>query len=191
MNNTKKSTQLFKIFKDALLNNDIIENILKDFVPVKFLRNQIIQDKGEIGKYLYFLEKGIIRHYYAKENKEFTAWFSKEGDFVANAGFFTQMPVNEIIVALEDIEAYSLSYCNFEKHCVLSHELERFVRNSLAEQLFLFDKYNSDTFLLTAAERCQNFLEQFPDLILRVPLLNIASFLRMTPETLSRVRSIR
>jgi len=181
------------IFQETIsmieLEDEIVTCILSAFFPVKFNKNQIIQNPEQIGKHLYFFEKGIARHYYAKENKEFTSWFSTEGNFVANAGFFIQQPVQEIIVALENIEAYAISSNDFEKLCRKSHKLETFVRQFLAEQLFLLEKYFADTFILSATERYQNFISQFPELLLRIPLVYIANFLHMSPETLSRIRA--
>lgn len=183
------SNLIHEKLKEIGLNQQITEELISCFDRVSFNKNQIIQDSNKTGKNLYFLEKGIVRHYYAKNGKEFTSWFSKEGNFVANAGFFAQKPVKEIIVAIEEIEVFALSYKDFEKFCKESYELERFVRDYLTDQLFLLEQYISDTFLLSATERYNNFLKQFPELILRVPLIYIASFLSMTPETLSRVRA--
>lgn len=186
-----KSNLIHKKLNEIGLNQQITEELISYFDRVSFNKNQIIQDSNKTGKYLYFLEKGIIRHYYSKNNKEFTSWFSKEGDFVANAGFFKQKPVKEIIVAIEDVEVFALSYKDFNKFCIKSYELEAFIRDYLVEQLFLLEQYIADTFLLSATERYNNFLKQFPELVLRVPLIYIASFLSMTPETLSRVRATK
>jgi CRP/FNR family transcriptional regulator, anaerobic regulatory protein len=178
-------------FKSADLSNELLQSIISAFTPIRFKKNQIIQDKHRTPGYLYLIEKGIARHYYKRETKEYTSWFSKEGDFMANSGFFSQKPVHEIIIALEDMETYALSYTNFEKFCQQSHNIERFVRHSLVEQLYLLDEYIAETFLFSATERYEKFLQQFPDIILRIPLIYVANFLGMSPETLSRVRAQR
>jgi len=183
-------------FIDDLLNNtglsiELQSDIKSKLVLKRIKKRELIQDKGQIQQYLYIFEKGIARHYFAELQKEFTLWFSMEGDFVANSGFFTQKPVNEHIVALTDIKAYALHYSNFEILCNKSHEFERFVRNTLAEQLFLYDKYYAENFMFSATERYNNFVNQFPEIVKRVPLIYIASFLGITPETLSRIRAVR
>ncbi|MGC9331520.1 MAG: Crp/Fnr family transcriptional regulator [Bacteroidales bacterium] len=156
---------------------------------MSFRKNQIIQDRHRTPGYLYLIEKGIARHFYKRETKEYTSWFSKESDFMANSGFFSQKPVHEIIIALEDMDTYALSYVDFEKFCQQSHKIERFVRLSLVDQLFLLNQYIAETFLLSATQRYEKFLQQFPDIILRIPLIYVANLLGMSPETLSRVRA--
>lgn len=174
---------------ESSLDPDIIDELLGCFRKVVFKKNTIILHNNQVSKSIYFIEKGIARHYYSKNNKEFIWWFSKENDFMTNSSFFFQKPIQEIISALVEIQAYSLTYSDFERLCQKSHSLESFVRRSLAEQLYLYDKYMSETFILSATERYRNFLQQFPELVLRIPLIHIASFLRITPETLSRIRA--
>ena len=176
---------LLECFNETNLVNELISN----FHKVSFPKHKIIQDKNQVPRNLYYIESGIARHFYKSKNKEFTSWFSKENDFMANSGFFTQQPVHEIIVALEDTQAYAISYYDFDKFCLKSHSLESFVRKSLAEQLYLLDQHISSNILLSAKERYDKFVIQFPDIVLRVPLIYIASFLGITPETLSRVRA--
>jgi len=189
MENNITYNTLKNSLKSADVSNELLQRVISAFTLVHFKKNQIIQDTYQTPEYLFFVEKGIARHFYKRETKEYTSWFSKEGDFMANSGFFTQKSVHEIIIALEDMDTFALSYTDFELLSQQSHKIERFVRFSLAEQLYLLDEYIAETFLFTARERYEKFLKQFPDIILRIPLIYIANFLGMSPETLSRVRA--
>jgi CRP-like cAMP-binding protein len=184
-----KNINLREYLLECLNESNLVDELMLDFHEVSFKKNKIIQDNDQVPQYLFYINSGITRHFFHSNQKEFTSWFSKESDFMANSGFFTQKPVHEIIVALEDIHAYAISYSDFDKFCKKSHSLERFVRKSLAEQLYLLDQHISSNILLSAKERYDKFVIQFPDIVLRVPLIYIASFLGITPETLSRVRA--
>ncbi|WP_343304415.1 cyclic nucleotide-binding domain-containing protein [Chitinophaga niabensis] len=78
---------------------------------VKFLRNQIVLEKGEVCRYCYFLISGALRAYFEKRGKDVTAWFMVTGDVaIGVTSFYTQKPSKEFIVAMEDTICVRLSY---------------------------------------------------------------------------------
>lgn len=149
----------------------------------------MIQAEGEVPRFLYLVTKGLARHFYAKDEKEHAVWFSWEGSLMVNAGFFKQKPVGEQIQAIEPMRVYGIEYDVFEKICSIYPVLNDIVRRLLVDNLFLMDAHFARFYLLSAVDRYVAFLEEYPDLIRRIPLLHIASFLGMSPETLSRIRA--
>lgn len=190
----KEERQLFlKALNQFLRKEDELSflagKIEQRLEALTFCRNQMILTEEEVAGSLYFVTRGLARHFYARNDKEHTVWFSWEGSFMANAGFFKQMPVNEQIQAIEPMRAYSITYQDFTEICNLFPALNDLTRMIFLENLFLLDAHFGKFHLLNAEERYGAFLDEYPGLIQRVPLLHVASFLGMTPETLSRIRT--
>ncbi len=169
------------------------EIAISDLVDKLFLKHfgkgAVLQESQQIGNEIYFLEKGMAKHFYSGKRKEQIVWFSKEGDFVASASFFAQKPAYEIIEAIEDIECFALKYYDFEQLCQKHPCIEHWVRMIMTEQLFLLDEHYAKNHLENAEQRYLNFIRDYPEFANRIPLNYIASFLSITPETLSRIRA--
>jgi CRP-like cAMP-binding protein len=138
---------------------------------------------------LGLIVKGYVRLFYQVDGEEITKDFNFENWICGSyASFSLQQPSRFNIVAMEDTELYLLgrdelyrlfdSYPNIQKLGRLQIE-KMFIRKEQREASFLLD---------TAEQRYRNLLEQEPQMVRRVPLKYLASYLGMTAETLSRVR---
>lgn len=165
---------------------DIVAHFEKYSVP----KNHTLVREGQICNKLYFVEKGIGRSYYLKEDgKEITQWFFIEGKMMSSIeSFFQQVPSLYYLQMLEDSVIYSISRENIDLLFNKYHNMERFGRLLSTEMLTkVVNKLNALQFQ-TARERYDYMLSEFPDISNRVPLGHIASYLGMTQETLSRIR---
>jgi CRP/FNR family transcriptional regulator, anaerobic regulatory protein len=164
---------------------------LREVVEKKDIKKgEFLLRPGEVCRHLYFIKKGLLRCYYLLRAEEVTDWFFWEGRTVVSVrSWYTQTPGNDFIQALEDCELYFISYNDLE--FVYRHFLEfNFVGRVLTvEYLLVWHALAQNTRLLTAAERYQLILEQQPEMLQRVPLRYLATWLNMTPETPSRIRS--
>jgi CRP-like cAMP-binding protein len=139
---------------------------------------------------IYFVEKGVTRTFYYKEGKDVTDWLSPENSFaVSLVSFINRLPDRRGIEALEDSVLWSLEYTALEQLYQSFHEIERMGRLIVSYGLTLMQKRFDDLHFATARERYNGFEEAYPDLLQRVPLAHIASYLGMTQETLSRIRA--
>ena len=167
------------------------QSALKEcFKQVILAKSEYLLSEGNICRYLYFLESGAVRGFYNLEGKEITYWFGFENDFVASFhSFTTGQPAVENIQLLEGSILWSISKESLMKLLNQYHEIERLVRIAYEKYYIRLEERFVNAQFKTAAERYENLLEQTPHILERVPLGHIASYLGVTQETLSRIRS--
>lgn len=173
-------------------NPEELEDILSCFEKKKLSKNTMLIAQGDICKELYFVESGIGRSYFLKEDgKEVTQWFFGSGKFMSSVdSFFQQTPSLYYLEILEDSVVYSISKNKIDELFSKYHKMEHFGRQVSIEMLTkVVNKLNAIQFQ-TARERYGYMLEEFPDISHRVALGHIASYLGMTQETLSRIRRL-
>ncbi|WP_226998867.1 Crp/Fnr family transcriptional regulator [Flavisolibacter tropicus] len=153
-------------------------------------KNQFLVTEGKICRQLYFLQQGALRGSYNLEGKTVTHWFAFEDDFVTSFhSFITQEPAVENIQLLEDSILWSISKDNLSRLMKQYHEIETFVRTAYEKYYIRLEERFVNAQFKTATERYQELLQQRPHIIERVPLGFIASYLGISQETLSRIRS--
>ncbi|MEO5890674.1 MAG: Crp/Fnr family transcriptional regulator [Ferruginibacter sp.] len=160
------------------------------FKKIYLSKNDYLVTEGKVCRYLYFLEKGAIRGFYNLEEKEVTHWFGFEKDFVTSFhSFITGEPAVENIQLLEGSILWAISKETLSDLLSKHHEIERFVRIAYEKYYIRLEERFVNAQFKTAAERYENLLQHTPYILERVPLGFIASYLGISPETLSRVRS--
>ncbi|WP_312900996.1 Crp/Fnr family transcriptional regulator [Chryseobacterium taichungense] len=156
----------------------------------KIQKNQFLLQYGEICRYIYFVEKGLLKMYSIDKNgKEHIIQFAPESWLISDRSslYFNEKSIY-YIEAVEDSEVLLLH------HDFINKLIGEFP-NSLEKSDILLQKHIKSlqdriNSLLgeTAEERYMKFIKMYPDLLLRVPQWMIASYLGITPESLSRVR---
>jgi CRP-like cAMP-binding protein len=138
------------------------------------------------------LVNGAIRYFYTDDSgEESNVWFSFDEDIVADApSFVDQKPANESIQLLEDSELYAIEYQDLQS-LLQKHHTFALWYIKLVEQYYVsqIEDRIADLQFLNAKERYEKLLGQFPTISNRVSLGYIASYLNITQETLSRIRS--
>ena len=158
-------------------------------VPMKFQKGETILEEGKVCNALYFVEKGMVRQYYYKNNKDVTEHFSFEGRIVfCIESFLKQEPSRLIVEALENTVLYAIPYDDLHNLMERNQEIEMLYRKILEHVAISSQEHADSQRFENAAERYDRLLREKPEIILRAPMVHIASFLQMTPETLSRVR---
>lgn len=139
---------------------------------------------------LYFIEHGLTRTYYLKNGKDITDWISTENTFaVSLISFINRTPDRRMIELLEPSIFYAFDYNDLENLCKKHHDIEHLVRKLVCLGFVQLQNRFDDLHFATAKERYKNLMLHNPSIIQRVPLGMVASFLGMTQETLSRIRS--
>lgn len=165
---------------------DMLASIL---VPLKFQKGDTILKEGNVCSALYFVDKGMVRQYYYKNKKDVTEHFSFEGRIVfCIESFLKQEPSRLIVEALENTKLYAIPYDQLHTLMVRNQEMEMLYRKILEHVAISSQEHADSQRFENAAERYERLLREKPEIILRAPMVHIASFLQMTPETLSRVR---
>lgn len=166
---------------------DVLEDIL---VPMKFPKNAIVLKEGEICEYIYWVQKGLLRQFYYKNGKELTEYMATENTIVmCIESFFRKVPSSMQIMTLEPTIIYAINKERLEAVAMRSVNIQILYRKILEESLII-SQVRADMLRFESAQgKYQRLVKLQPQLVLRAPLLYIASYLQMTPETLSRVRN--
>ena len=153
-------------------------------------KNEFLLKDRQICRQLYFLEKGALRGFYNSDGKEITHWFAFENDFVTSFySFTTGLPAVENIQLLEGSILWSISKEQLAELFNNHHEIERLVRIAYEKYYIRLEERFVNAQFKTARELYENMLLQAPHILERVPLGYIASYLGISQETLSRIRS--
>lgn len=160
------------------------------FVPKKLRKRQYLLPEGDVCNYQAFVEKGLLRSYTVDEKGgEHILQFASEGWWAADlSSYLTREPSFLNIDALEDAELLLLSKPLWEQAMKEIPALEHYFRIILQNHLVATQKRLLQSLAETAEEKYNRFLQTYPDCVQRLPQHQIASYLGITRETLSRVR---
>lgn len=162
---------------------------LVSFKPVS--RKSIIQQEGATCKYLNYVHSGALRAYYLdKDAKESTIMFAINDWWVTDMyAFLNRQPAMMYIEAIEDSHIIQLSRENFDLIFERIPKFERFFR-ILMQNAYVREQLRSiENLSLTAEEKYKRFLDRYPRIAETVTQKQIASYLGITPEFLSTIRS--
>lgn len=167
------------------------QNALEDcFKEVVLPKNEFLVTEGKVCRYLYFLQQGALRGFYILDGKEITHWFGFENDFVTSFhSFITGQPAVENIQLMEGCILWAISKETLAELFNRYHEIERLVRIAYEKYYIRLEERYVNAQFKTATERYENLLLHTPHIVERVPLGYISSYLGISQETLSRIRS--
>lgn len=166
---------------------DVLESIL---VPIKFAKGEMILKEGEVCKNIYYIEHGLIRQFYFKNGKQITEHLSEDRTiFMCIESLFREEPTKLQVEALESTLVFALPKHRLEQVALHNVNIQILYRKILEESLIISQKHADLVRFETAQDRYKKMCKMNPQVILRAPLVYIASYLQMTPETLSRVRA--
>lgn len=167
-----------------------IEALSEILVPFKYAKGDVVLPEGHICEHMYFVDKGMVRQYYYKNGRDVTEHFSYEGRIVVCIeSFLKQEPSRLIVEALENSWLYGIPYDALHKLADENKEIEVLFRKIMEHALISSQIYADSQRFENATERYLRLLNTKPEILLRAPMLHIASYLQMSPETLSRVRA--
>ena len=166
---------------------DILEGILE---PVKYGKGEMILSEGEVCRGISYIEKGLVRQFYHKNGKEVTEHLGVDHTiFMCIESLFKEEPTRLQVEALEATLVYILPKSKLEAAAIRNVNIQMLYRKILEESLIKSQVHADLMRFETAPNKYKRLCELSPQVVLRAPLTYIASYLQMTPETLSRIRS--
>ncbi|HEY0731724.1 MAG TPA: Crp/Fnr family transcriptional regulator [Chitinophagaceae bacterium] len=167
---------------------EILKNELK---PKKIRKKQYLLQEGDVCKFMTFVEKGALRSYTVDEKgSEHIIQFAIEGWTISDLySFLTGEPATYNIDAVEDSELVLISKVAHEKLLATLPKYESYMRIQLTGAYIAMQRRLTSIISLPLEERYTGFTAAYPQLVQRFPQHMIASYMGLTPETLSRVRS--
>ena len=166
---------------------DILESVL---IPKKYAKGEMVLSEGEICTSIIYIDKGLLRQFYLKNGKEVTEYLAVEGSIMMSIeSLFKEVPSVQQIEAIEPTIVYELPKKRLEEVALHNVNIQILYRKILEESLIVSQVHADLVRFESAENRYRRMCKISPQIALRAPLLFIASYLQMTPETLSRVRS--
>jgi len=171
--------------------NDALDKIVSHFKPLTAKKNAILLSQGETCNKLYFVNKGCIRTYYITgQGHEKSRFIALEGMIATSlTSFISQQPSFEFVDALEDSELLFINHANFYKLINDLPEWGEFYAKLLEFAYIYQNKKIEELVTLSAGERYAILMKEHPGYIRRLSNKVLASYLDITQETLSRLKS--
>jgi CRP-like cAMP-binding protein len=182
---------LIAFFKNFHPLNKEIEKLLNQHTfPISYKKNKYLISPVDPNKFLFLIVKGIVRGFIKDGDTEVTTWISKEGEVVGTIrNLWTESESEEYLQALEDVDLVAIPHVlsdylfeNYTEANIVGRKMMELYYRSAEERAYICR-------ISSAEKRYKRFLVSFPDLINRISLKYIASFLAIRLETLSRIRT--
>ena len=182
----------FHKFNEKVNLSEEEEEVIKQyFTPKKLRKKQYLLQEGDVCKHIAFVEKGALKAYVVDDaGAESIIQFALEGWVISDLySFLTGEPATYNIDALENAELVLISKSAHEELLKKIPKYETYIRLQITGAYIALQKRLTSIISLPLEERYKNFLALYPNIAQRVPQHMIASYMGLTPETLSRVRS--
>jgi len=186
-------TVLYKTISSfAGFSTEVLSLFFNAAVIQRVKKKEYLLSEGEYCKSVYFIESGYLRTFTFKEGTEINIDFAFEGSFVTNLKSLRNGGASEVYIqAGEDSTIYSFEKSKLISLYDQSPELESLGRN-IMEHLLIAQEDHSKMFkIASAAERYRHLRESQPQMIQRVSISQIASYLGVTRETITRIRKMK
>ena len=181
----------FRVFISnfPFLKDDEIETIVKHIVIKEFKKGTILLKEGTICKECYAVIRGCVREYYIKNGLDMTTAFFTEGQSVNSFSSYTnQVPSKHFLECSEDSLLAVGNQSLVDQMCERIPRLTEFIKNEVEKDAGELQERMASFMTSTPEERFTDLMKNNPGLMNRVPQHQIASYLGVTPESLSRIK---
>ena len=179
-----------KIDEKVKLSDEEKELSKSFFLPKKLRKKQFLLQEGDVCRYIAFVEKGMLRSYTVDEKGgEHIVQFAFEGWWIADQlSFLTGEPSPYSIDVLEECELLLLTKAAEEQMLERIPKMERYFRILLQNSLIATQRRLASSLSHSAEEKYNELIQSCPTIQQRIPQHMMASYLGISPETLSRIR---
>ncbi len=155
-----------------------------------YKKGKIVIREGQFSKKAYLIVQGCARAYYLRKGKDVSDWFTFENQIMASIiSFFSNAPSPHYVAFVEDSIVFEFSKNDIDTLSLKYHDFERFISRVVTETMLgLCERLYTIQFN-KAEERYDHLMSIHPNIISKIPLTHIASYLGITLETLSRIRN--
>ena len=177
------------------MGNELFGNTLFSIEEVEVLSipsKTMLLEEGKIADKLYFIRKGCLRLFFYNEGKDITFQFFFEGDFVASFdSLYKGTPSLFSLESIEPSEVLFIKKKDFYSEIENNSSLRKLYEEKIIERFSFYQRLFLSRIKNTPQQRYEELLKEYPNIIQRVPQHYIASYLGITPVSLSRIRNRR
>jgi len=171
------------------VEDELLQELLTVARELNVAKNTFIVTEGTIDQHIYFIESGAIRVFLQSEFEELTIRFGYQGSFITSlSSFIKGIPSEFYIQAIRATKLRVISKSQFQEFIERDEQYQKLYTVLLESLVMQQLEREIDLLTHSPAERLQRVLERSPQVFQEIPSKYIASYLRMTPETLSRIR---
>ncbi|MBN8682512.1 MAG: Crp/Fnr family transcriptional regulator [Chitinophagales bacterium] len=172
------------------LSDEDAERCIRYFEPVVFPKHHIIEHENKVPQHLYFVVSGYLRLFYYDDNgDEVTTHINCPPGFITSYfSFIQQTKASDNLECISACELLRISKKNLDLLTAESDAIKNFSIQVYQQSITYNENRAKELATLTAEQRYQRLVDNYPEIIHNVPLQYIASFLGMNPKSLSRIR---
>lgn len=171
------------------LNKKEVDFIYQTLNIIQIKRGDFILKEQQISKAFYFNLKGCVRLFYMVDGMEKTAFFYTQHQFISSyKSFVKQLPAEHNLQAIKDTQLVVISHENAYKLLAFSPKFEVLSRIMMEEELMIYQDIIASFITQNPEQRYLHFLKNYPQLVQNVAQHYIASYLGVSPESLSRIK---
>lgn len=187
------STEIQEVIKSHFpsLKKDAIIVFAKHSSFLNFKKGTKLIGEGKRHHNFYLILKGSTKAYYTKETKEVCSWFAFENEVVATIRTFNGQPSNETIVLLEDSKLIQFKTEPIKKLAANNLDVSHWINDIITEHAVFLEERLYQLQFMSSEERYKGLVNAVPEILQKVSLTDLASFLGISRETLSRIRGKR
>jgi len=183
---TEDSRKIVSYF--AGLSDEAYDVFMNFVIKKEYPKGEILIEHGKKNEFVFFLISGSAKSYNFKDSKQICLWFAFESDCIATIRSFDDLISQETVELIEDSELIQIKLGDLMTLSNQFTSISSLMLQLLKEHiLFLEYKLNGLQFM-TSAERYDKLIRDYPEVLQRVSLTDIASYLGISRETLSRIR---
>lgn len=172
------------------LSEDCRQDLIQSIKIKSVEKETLLIKEGQYTNTIYFVVKGCARAYYLKDGKEITDWFAFENDFITSInGYFLSIPSPYNIELLEPAIIIEFSRETINQLTQKHHDFTQLEKAIVTKTMLQLQERVVSIQFRTAQEKYLSLLELYPSITQRVSLTQLASYLGITLETLSRIRN--
>jgi CRP-like cAMP-binding protein len=171
------------------LGEESLDAFMKHASYLKSTKGTKLISEGKRHRYFYLILKGSVKSYYSKESREVCTWFAFKNEVIGTITTYEGLPSKETIELLEDSELIKF---NIEKIKELTHtdlSISHLMNGIIIEHTLYLEERLYQLQFMTSKKRYKVLYKSTPEIFQEVSLTDIASYLGVTRETLSRIRS--
>lgn len=168
------------------------EKLAAEIDEIKLEKNTTLLRADKVETHIYFIKQGVVRAFSRYEEKEITFWFGEEGETILSMRSYVENKKGyENVELLEDCVLYQINIGSLKKLFREHIDIANWGRKLAEKELLKIESRMISRELLSAKQRYDALMDAQPSLLQRVPLKYIASYLGITPVSLSRIRGIK